>query len=84
MEMARNIQLSDLLNSSFGYSSHSTTLGDYDPLTGLWTIDELAGNLVAGLVINVDSNRSRVLGKYGLFGIVISRMTVMLRTIYLR
>ena len=54
MDVVRNIQLNDLLNSGFSYSSHSATIGEYDPLTGLWTLDELAGNQVAGLVINVE------------------------------
>ena len=53
-DIVRNIQLNDLLNSEFSYSSHSATIGEYDPLTGLWTLDELAGNQVAGLVINVE------------------------------
>ncbi len=54
MDQARNIEISDLLDSGFSYSSHSASLGEYDPLTGLWTIDELAGNQVAGLVINAE------------------------------
>ncbi len=53
MDVVRNIQLNDLLNSGFSYSSHSATIGEYDPLTGLWTIENW-GNQVAGLVINVE------------------------------
>ena len=54
MDQARNIEISDLLDSGFSYSSHTASIGEYDPLTGLWTLDELAGNQVAGLVINVE------------------------------
>ncbi|NNC61821.1 MAG: T9SS type B sorting domain-containing protein, partial [Eudoraea sp.] len=53
-DLVRNIQVRDLLESGFSYIGHTTTLGDYDPVTGLWTIDELGGNLVAGLVINAE------------------------------
>ena len=53
-DQARNIEISDPLNSGFRYFSHSVTIGEYDPVTGLWTLDELAGNQVAGLVINVE------------------------------
>jgi len=54
MDQARNIEISDLLESGFSYSSHTASIGEYDPLTGLWTLDELAGNQVAGLVINAE------------------------------
>ncbi|WP_372946479.1 gliding motility-associated C-terminal domain-containing protein, partial [Muriicola sp.] len=53
-DVARDVQISDLLDAAFGYTNHSASLGTYDPLTGIWTIDELAGNLVAGLVINAE------------------------------
>jgi gliding motility-associated-like protein len=50
-----NIEISDLLNGiSFSYSSHSASVGEYDPISGLWTIAEITGNQVAGLVINAE------------------------------
>ena len=40
-----DVIVSDVLSSSFTYSSHNASLGDYDPGTGEWSIPEMAANV---------------------------------------
>jgi gliding motility-associated-like protein len=52
--LAFNIDIQEVLNSSFSYVSDVASLGVYDPVTGVWTIDELLGNQVATLVVRAE------------------------------
>lgn len=51
-----DIVVSDLLDDAFQYEGHQATLGDYDPTTGEWTIDNMpATDATATLEITVIS-----------------------------
>ncbi|WP_167962198.1 T9SS type B sorting domain-containing protein, partial [Saonia flava] len=54
MDRVIDIEVGEILESGFGYTSHSTSIGNYDETTGLWEIDELLGNEVATLEITVE------------------------------
>ncbi len=48
-----DVEVGDLLESPFIYVSHETSIGDYDALTGLWTINEILENEEHTLTITV-------------------------------
>ncbi|NNE02677.1 MAG: T9SS type B sorting domain-containing protein, partial [Eudoraea sp.] len=52
--LAFDIDIQEVLNSSFSFVSDVASLGAYDPITGIWTIDELLGNQVATLVVRAE------------------------------
>ncbi len=57
-----DIVVSDLLDDAFQYEGHQATLGDYDPATGEWTIDNLAAtDATATLEITVISTATGTL-----------------------
>ena len=51
--MASNILIFEGLPNGFEYIEHTTTLGDYDELTGIWSISTLAPGQQEELVIRV-------------------------------
>ena len=51
MDQVLDIVVRDLLEEGFGYVSHMATLGDYDALTGDWTIPTLAPEETVSLEI---------------------------------
>ncbi len=48
-----DVEVGDLLEPPFNYVSHESSIGDYDALTGLWTIDEILANEEHTLTISV-------------------------------
>ncbi|MCO5726070.1 gliding motility-associated C-terminal domain-containing protein, partial [Robiginitalea marina] len=48
-----DIQIGDLLETGFTYLSHTASVGDYDPETGLWEIPELGPQATATLEVRV-------------------------------
>jgi gliding motility-associated-like protein/uncharacterized repeat protein (TIGR01451 family) len=53
-EVATDITVTDLLDPlGFDYVSHTVSNGTYDPLTGVWQLDEMEGEEVATLEITV-------------------------------
>jgi len=51
--MASQIEISENLPVGYEYLSHTTTLGNYDPLTGIWSIGGLNPNQSENLVVSV-------------------------------
>lgn len=45
LKSATDIVVSDLLDVTFEYVSHQATLGEYDPITGEWAINEMAATV---------------------------------------
>ncbi|SNR15460.1 conserved protein of unknown function [Tenacibaculum jejuense] len=53
---ATNVEVLDLLPSGFVYQQFSATSGTYDPVTGLWTVDDIPANGSQTLFIDVIVN----------------------------
>lgn len=51
MDRVLDIEVNDLLDSSFAYVSHTTSKGVYDETTGIWSIDELTSQEIVTLEI---------------------------------
>jgi len=56
-----DITISDVLEAGFVYVSDIASVGTYDQITGLWSIDELVGDEVATLDITVTIVNSGIL-----------------------
>jgi len=50
-DTAVNVLLSDILQADFSYMSDTPSQGSYDPLTGIWTIGDLANGASATLTL---------------------------------
>lgn len=56
MDRAIDVRISEVLDTNgFGYVSHTTDNGNYDELSGVWSIDELLGEETATLEIIVNA-----------------------------
>lgn len=55
---SNNVEVSEQITSGFTYMSNTTTLGTYDPISGIWTIGELLAGQTAILTVTVTVNSS--------------------------
>lgn len=54
MDLVTDVVVNDILESRFGYVSHTTSVGTYNETTGLWEIDQLLSEEIATLEITVE------------------------------
>lgn len=52
-DTATGVEVMDLLPSGLDYVSHTSTLGGYSPISGIWTVGSLANGSFANLVLKV-------------------------------
>jgi gliding motility-associated-like protein len=53
LRFASDITVEEIIESGFTYVSHTTSLGTYDEVTGIWMIDNINGSSQATLTITV-------------------------------
>ncbi len=54
--LATGVEVTDLLDQRFSFVAATSTHGTYDPLTGIWAVDNLPGNTTATLQIEVTAS----------------------------